>query len=103
MREDRPGDKRLVGYVVPVDAVRGVDVAGLRRLLAERLPVYMVPSALVVLPELPLTAHRKVDRRALPAPVVEGVVVGRGPRTPVEELCVWFVRGGVGGGGGRGG
>ena len=61
-REDRPGDKRLVGYVTGV-----VDPATVRAALAERLPAYMVPAAVVVVAALPLTANGKLDTRALPA------------------------------------
>ncbi len=62
-REDRPGDKRLVGYVTGT-----VDPAEVRAALAERLPVYMVPAAVVVIEALPLTPNGKLDTRALPAP-----------------------------------
>src|SRR5690606_8829590 len=66
-REDRPGDKRLVGYIT--ETVPGtVEPAALRAELADRLPAYMVPSAVVVLDRLPLTANNKLDVRALPAP-----------------------------------
>ncbi|MFJ6405416.1 amino acid adenylation domain-containing protein [Streptomyces hydrogenans] len=65
-REDRPGDKRLVGYLVP--AVPTPDLAGIRAGAAAVLPPYMVPSALVPLAQLPLTPNGKIDRKLLPAP-----------------------------------
>ncbi|MEE1784443.1 amino acid adenylation domain-containing protein, partial [Streptomyces sp. SP17BM10] len=89
VREDHPGDRRLVGYV----AVReGAAVTGaeLRRRLRAVLPEYAVPSAVVVLDALPLTGNGKVDRRALPAPET-AVHVTRAPRGPREEaLCRLF-------------
>ena len=63
VREDVPGDKRLVGYVVG-DA----EESSLRAELSRSLPGYMVPSALVRLERLPLNANGKVERKALPAP-----------------------------------
>jgi hypothetical protein len=64
LREDVPGDQRLVAYVVG----RGLDTAALREALRARLPDFMVPAHVVLLPELPLTPNRKIDRRALPPP-----------------------------------
>jgi amino acid adenylation domain-containing protein len=71
VREDVPGDKRLVAYVV-AEAGRLPTLGELRRDLKDGLPGYMMPSALVVLEELPLTQNGKVDQRRLPAPAGAG-------------------------------
>ncbi|WP_204038563.1 phosphopantetheine-binding protein, partial [Micromonospora qiuiae] len=90
VREDRPGDQRLVGYVCPAVGGR-VDVDLLRALAVSRLPGFMVPSALVVLASLPLTPNGKLDRAALPVPELGGAGVGRGPVGPRESvLCGLF-------------
>ena len=104
-REDSPGDKRLVAYVVINDSERGlqdaskpgtlpapkrpegrVPAAGeLHNFLKTKLPDYMIPSAFVLLDKLPLTANGKIDRRGLPAPTRQGAdenIVA--PRTPTE-------------------
>ncbi|WP_189226196.1 non-ribosomal peptide synthetase, partial [Saccharothrix coeruleofusca] len=83
VREDRPGDQRLVGYVVG-------EPGDLREWLTARLPEHMVPSALITLDGLPLTRNGKLNRRALPAPRFE-VAGGRAASTPREEvLCALF-------------
>ncbi|MEO5731031.1 MAG: amino acid adenylation domain-containing protein, partial [Byssovorax sp.] len=93
-REDAPGQKRLVGYLVCADGQAPV-VGDLRAFLKDRLPEYMVPSTFVLLGEMPLTSSGKVNRRALPAPEVgpraETGAEFIAPRSPAEEtLCrIW--------------
>ncbi|WP_432828481.1 amino acid adenylation domain-containing protein [Dactylosporangium sp. CA-092794] len=87
-RADRPGDKRLVAYVVPADAGAGAEPAELRRFAAGVLPEHMVPSAVVVLATFPLMANGKVDRKQLPAPEYGPSAEGRAARNPREAvLC----------------
>ncbi|MEU1280943.1 amino acid adenylation domain-containing protein [Streptomyces sp. NPDC005805] len=84
------GVKRLVAYTVPAsDAVRvdgDAQAAALRARLSETLPEFMVPSAFVELPALPLTVNGKVDRTALPAPEFADAGGGRAPKDAREEL-----------------
>ncbi|MEV3904905.1 amino acid adenylation domain-containing protein [Mycobacterium sp. NPDC050551] len=83
-REDRPGDKRLVGYVTET-ATGAVDPTRARVAVAERIPAYMVPSAVVVLKALPRTPNGKLDTRALPAPEYTASEY-RSPADAVEEI-----------------
>jgi len=88
LREDRAGEKRLVGYVV---GETELEVSTLRQRLSERLPDYMVPAAIVQLERIPLTPNGKLDRKALPAPEYQSAQMYRAPRTPQEEiLCGLF-------------
>ncbi|HSO00824.1 MAG TPA: amino acid adenylation domain-containing protein, partial [Candidatus Nanopelagicales bacterium] len=96
VREDTPGNRRIVAYVVPSpDAeVADVDEADLRAHLERRLPVYMMPASLVVMSALPLSRHGKVDRKALPAPDMgrpEGAPSFVAPRTPAEEILAGII------------
>jgi amino acid adenylation domain-containing protein len=91
VREDhQPGDRRLVGYVVPEPGAV-LDLAGLRRAAATALPDYMVPAAFVVLNQVPLTSSGKLDRRALPAPDYAAGSSRKPPSSAREErLCGLF-------------
>ncbi|WP_287358456.1 non-ribosomal peptide synthetase, partial [Moorena sp. SIO3B2] len=86
-REDTPGDKRLVAYVVPTESQPVI--SQLRSLIQTQLPDYMIPAAFVVLESLPLTPSGKVNRRALPAPNVSTQEAGGiEPRTIAELQLV---------------
>jgi nonribosomal peptide synthetase DhbF len=82
-REDQPGRKQLIGYVVPVTGA-SVDPHLMRQYLAASLPHYMVPATITVLPTLPLTPNGKLDYRALPEPDFTPIIA-RDPRTEQEE------------------
>ena len=89
LREDRPGDKRLVGYIATHQNQPATFVNELRKYLHDKLPDYMIPTALFTLDDLPLTANGKVDKRVLPRPDItwhdrEQDFVS--PRNTLEEM-----------------
>jgi nonribosomal peptide synthetase DhbF len=89
VREDRPGDRRIVGY--PVPAGDPLDPVALRAAIAAELPQHAVPSALVPVPSLPLTPNGKLDTAALPVPARALARSGRAPSSPREQvLCDLF-------------
>jgi non-ribosomal peptide synthetase component F len=81
-REDTPGDKRLVAYVLASSRVAGCDPETLRAHLRQRLPEFMVPAHVVQLERFPLTPNQKIDRKALPAPNRASLA----PSAPFAEL-----------------
>jgi amino acid adenylation domain-containing protein len=84
-REDRPGDKRLVGYLTESHP-DAVDLAAARTTLADQLPPYMVPAAIMVLDALPMTVNDKLDTRALPTPEYQDTDQYRAPTDAIEEI-----------------
>ncbi len=93
-REDRPGDRRLVGYVVPDPRRPGLLPSELHRFLRDKLPRPSVPSAIVLLDAMPMTPAGKVDRRALPAPRLDRAEGGEKvvrPRDGIEArlVAIW--------------
>ena len=93
VREDEPGDSRLVAYLVGEDGA-APDIAQLKSYLRQKLPDYMVPTAFITLEVIPLTRNGKLDRRALPQPdqthlLLKGIYVA--PRDTVEEMLadIW--------------
>ncbi|MBS7529946.1 amino acid adenylation domain-containing protein [Hazenella sp. IB182353] len=91
VREDQPGNQRLVAYFVG-SSTSECDRGQLRQYLSSRLPEYMVPSSFVQIGSLPLTPNGKLDQKALPAPDFAAEVSESLPRTPQEEmLCHLFM------------
>ncbi len=93
VREDEPGVRRLVGYIVPQE-MPGPSQADLKNFLKAKLPDYMIPAAIVTLEAMPLTPNAKIDRKALPRPEItrselEGAYVA--PRNEIEEklAAIW--------------
>ncbi|MDH6220984.1 amino acid adenylation domain-containing protein [Streptomyces pseudovenezuelae] len=91
VREDRPGDPRIVAYTVPTAAADGLDTGAVREFAAERLPEYMVPATMMVLDELPLTPNGKLHKSALPAPNYADLVSAKAAQGELQEtLCALF-------------
>jgi myxalamid-type nonribosomal peptide synthetase MxaA len=90
-REDVPGRRRLVAYLSAPSAPETLASGELRAWLRGRLPDYMVPSAFVILPALPVTPHGKVDRQALPAPSATQATASAAARTETERALadIW--------------
>jgi amino acid adenylation domain-containing protein len=100
VREDAPGDQRLIGYVVAAEDA-GFDAEAARATLRAKLPEYMIPGGFVVLPALPITPNGKIDRKALPAPArakVRADDAAEAVMTPVQRRVaeIWRELLGVG-------
>jgi len=90
VREDHPGDKRLIAYVV-LNQSDPPTTETLRRALAEYLPGTMIPGIFISLDAMPLTPSGKLDRKALPVPELDRSMLGSEyvtPRTPIEKSLV---------------
>ncbi len=91
LREDTPGNKRLVAYLVTQN--QSINMSDLRRFLQQKLPDYIIPSSFVILSTLPLTPNGKVDRKMLPVPEAELTREQEfvPPQTPVEQILatIW--------------
>jgi acyl-coenzyme A synthetase/AMP-(fatty) acid ligase/acyl carrier protein len=93
VREDEPGNKQLVGYVVPKEGA-SPSAEGLQQFVKQKLPEYMAPAHFVFLSSIPLTTNGKVDRKALPAPIYGSAPAGTdfaAPRTETEKAIadIW--------------
>jgi acyl-CoA synthetase (AMP-forming)/AMP-acid ligase II/acyl carrier protein len=93
VRDDRPGDKRLVAYIIPASGTI-LEVDKLRSFLREKIPAHLIPSAFVMIDTFPLTVNGKIDWKALPAPD-QGTLGDRelvAPRNTAEQiLCqIWM-------------
>jgi len=93
VREDIPGDKKLVGYII-LKENQEIDLAELKHFLATRLPDYMVPATFVTMEKFPVTLNGKVDRKLLPAPVETASQVSANyvsPKTEIENglAAIW--------------
>lgn len=90
-REDEPKNKRLVAYVIQNSSFPSLEISQLCDFLKQKLPQYMIPSAFVFLPKLPLLQNGKVDRRSLPKPdtnIVTFLDSFVPPRNAIEEVLI---------------